>query len=35
MNFIKESNAMCPFGGYQDILKKSKLTMMKCEETLC
>jgi hypothetical protein len=35
MKFIKKSNALCPLGGYQDILKISKLTMMRCEEALC
>jgi hypothetical protein len=34
MKFIKKSNALSPFGGYQNILKESKLTIMKCEKTL-
>jgi hypothetical protein len=35
MKLIKESNAFYPLGGYQDILKKSRFTMIKCEEALC
>jgi hypothetical protein len=35
MKLIKEYNALCPFGGYQDILKESKLTMIIYEEALC
>jgi hypothetical protein len=35
MKFIKESNMLCPLGGYQDILEESKLTMIRCEKTLC
>ncbi len=35
MKFMKTFNALCPFGGHQDILKESKLTMLKCEKTLC
>jgi hypothetical protein len=35
MKLIKEPNALCPLGGYQNILKELRLTMIKCEETLC
>jgi len=30
MKFIKDSNALYPLGGYQNILKESKLTMIRC-----
>jgi hypothetical protein len=35
MKLIKEFNALCPLGVYQDILEESRLAMIKCEETLC
>jgi hypothetical protein len=35
MKLIKKPNALCPLEKYQNILKKLKLTIIKCEEALC
>ncbi len=32
MKLIKKSNALCPLGRHQDILKESRFTMIKCEK---
>jgi hypothetical protein len=35
MNLIKKPNVLCSLEKYQDILKDSKLTTIRYEETLC
>jgi hypothetical protein len=35
MKLVKKYNGLCPLGGYQDILKESRLTMIRHEEALC